>query len=1328
MVLNGDSPLLTRSIEGVKTPYPPTTIEEKLARKNELKERGTFLMALPNEHQLKFNSYKNAKSLMEAIEKRFEGNKESKKSNSPQLDNEDLRQINLADLEEIDLKWQMAMLTIRARRFLQKTRRNLGDGLKVVDGNVDYESQKIPTENRMESSNNFMKSFDPNKTLKEHYDNITKDFNKSQFKLGAFKACLESVEARLEVYKKNETVFIDNIKILKLDVMLRDKSIIELRQKFEKVKKERDDLKLTLEKLQDSSKNLSRLLDSQQSDKSKTSLGYDSQGVNSQVSTSLYKELHAPKPDLVFADEHVVCESVTCLLVLTNSGLKTLNTARHPPSREVVSVNTDQGIFDSGCSRHMTGNKSFLTVYQEFDGGFVAFGGSPKGDHLGKFEGKADEGFLVRYSVNSIEIHDNAGKAGQEKASDHEYILLPFMPSLSTQSSNDKDADEVPGKGNEGVSKGSDIDDQERTDSSTQDVNTAGPSINTANININTVGSNDPSVPSLEETHIFDDVYDDREVGAEADTNNLELSTLVSPIPTTRVHKDHLKDQIIGDLNLATQTRRMIYYSEENAMLLCDEFEKMMHKRSQISFIRELTFFLGLQVKQKDDGIFISQDKYVADIFKKFGFSSVKTSSTLIEPNKALIKDAEAEDVDVNLYKLMIGSLMYLKASRPDIIFAIYACAFGILKIHHLTWKLFQIVIMLELVWTENPQQEVLWILNPMLDYGFNLMNTKIYIDNEKEEVYVCQPPGFEDLHFPDKLYKVEKALYSIHQAPKACTVYVDDIIFGFTKQLLCDEFEKMMHKRSQISFIRELTFFLGLQVKQKDDGIFISQDKYVADIFKKFGFSSVKTSSTLIEPNKALIKDAEAEDVDVNLYKLMIGSLMYLKASRPDIIFAIYACLWYPKDSPFDLEAFSDSDYARASLDRKSTTRVETLSVVVTLKLGSINFVEDNSNFVYQNLFPPFNNPELTIRRRSHTDPTLLNNFEMAAEGPGDLPIPDLRTMEELCQPSLNGRGGPIGPIAIQATNFGLKNDMIQQMAKMFLGKYFPPSMVTKLKNEITIFRQRPGGTFMKRCPEECYDLIENMTAHHNDWDTSAQQSESSSSINSSSDMKITVLKAKMAEINKNHMRVLQVNQQVKAVTPNYETCGGPHSFSDCPATVGNTQNVYVAGAYQGPTIPTTSSPVVERETKETKDNVHPTNNGRTEDVQPLVVMTESLILNSELVNSLIIEHVASPVSAPRPNQRPSIPYLSRFFVDALILMPKFGPSIKRLLTNKDKHCELARTPLNEHCSAVLRKKLLENLGVPDKFLILCDFLEMAECLALADLGTSINLMPLSV
>ncbi|GKB08060.1 putative ribonuclease H-like domain-containing protein, partial [Tanacetum coccineum] len=121
--------------------------------------------------------------------------------------------------------------------------------------------------------------------------------------------------------------------------------------------------------------------------------------------------------------------------------------------------------------------------------------------------------------------------------------------------------------------------------------------------------------------------------------------------------------------------------------------------------------------------------------------------------------------------------------------------------------------------------------------------------------------------------------------------VYVDDIIFGSTKKSLCVKFEQMMHKRFQMSFIGELTFFLRLQVKQKDDGIFINQDKYVVDILKKFDFVTMKTTSALIETNKALLKDEEAEDVDVHLYRSMIGSLMYLTASRLDIMFVVCAC-----------------------------------------------------------------------------------------------------------------------------------------------------------------------------------------------------------------------------------------------------------------------------------------------------------------------------------------------------------------------------------------------------------------------------------------------------
>nr|GEY48467.1 hypothetical protein [Tanacetum cinerariifolium] len=204
---------------------------------------------------------------------------------------------------------------------------------------------------------------------------------------------------------------------------------------------------------------------------------------------------------------------------------------------------------------------------------------------------------------------------------------------------------------------------------------------------------------------------------------------------------------------------------------------------------------------------------------------------------------------------------------------------------------------------------------------------------------------GFKDPGHLDKVYKVVK-------------IYVDYIIFGSTNMELCTAFEELMKDKFQMSSMGELTFFLGLQVTQKQDGIFISQDKYVNEILKKFNYSDVKSASTSVDLEKPLVKDGDTNDVDVHLYRSMIGSLMYLTTYRPDIIFAVCACtrfqvtpktshllavkrifrylkanptlsLWYPKDSPFELVAYTYSDYAGASQDRKSTTGVIYVSLI---------------------------------------------------------------------------------------------------------------------------------------------------------------------------------------------------------------------------------------------------------------------------------------------------------------------------------------------------------------------------------------------------------------
>nr|GEX36108.1 reverse transcriptase domain-containing protein [Tanacetum cinerariifolium] len=387
------------------------------------------------------------------------------------------------------------------------------------------------------------------------------------------------------------------------------------------------------------------------------------------------------------------------------------------------------------------------------------------------------------------------------------------------------------------------------------------------------------------------------------------------------------------------------------------------------------------------------------------------------------------------------------------------------------------------------------------------------------------------------------------------------------------------------------------------------------------------------------------------------------------------------------------------------------------------------------------------------------------------------------------------------------------EQMAKMFLGKYFPPSMVTKLRNEITNFRQCPDDSLFKAW--ELYKLLIDRCPNHNMLPIT--QIDTFYNSHRWPKLRTYMLREPIIKVNYqnqnrnqgNNHGIPQGNNQERSQffqraihgqnpPPAYQAMGYQAPVQQAlipqPQVVTTTEFTNYMKAYDailknmqtnmtslknsnlelknmfdqfikmntvsssGPTIPTTFSPpkVVEREIEVTKDTMPPTNNRSTKDIQPSVVQVKIPIPNSKPVVAPVIEPVEAPVSASKPNPKPSIPYPFRLhdqklrdtandqkkkffqifqdlnfnirFMDALILMPKFGMIIKSLLTNKDKLFELARTPLNEHCSVVLLKKLPEKLGDPDKFLISCDFLAMDACLALADLDASINLMPLSV
>nr|GEZ68877.1 putative ribonuclease H-like domain-containing protein [Tanacetum cinerariifolium] len=433
--------------------------------------------------------------------------------------------------------------------------------------------------------------------------------------------------------------------------------------------------------------------------------------------------------------------------------------------------------------------------------------------------------------------------------------------------------------------------------------------------------------------------YADESVGAEPDFNNMEPSTIVSPIPTTRVHSNHPKAQIIKDPMSAVQTRGTIKKSyEKHAMIsYIQKNKKTNHKDFQNNlfacFLSQHEPTKITQALNDESWVEAMQEELLQFKIQK------KDESGIVVRNKArLVAQGHKQKEGID-YDEVFAPVARVKAIRLFLAFASY--------------------------------------MNFTM-YQMDVKSAFLYGTIE-DEVYVTQPLGFVDPEFLEKVYKVNKSLYGLHQAPRAwyetlstylldngfhrghidktlfikrlkgnillVQVYVDDIIFGPTKKSLCDEFEQIMQNRFKMSSMGELTFFLGLEVQQKEDGIFINQDKYVGEIMKKFGFFSIRSAITPMETHKPLTKDENGEDFDVHLYRLMIGSLMHLTSSRPDIMFSVCACsrfqvqpkvshlhavkrifrylkgqpklgLWYPKDSPLTLHHFIRDSYEKRLIE----------------------------------------------------------------------------------------------------------------------------------------------------------------------------------------------------------------------------------------------------------------------------------------------------------------------------------------------------------------------------------------------------------------------------
>nr|GEU84842.1 hypothetical protein [Tanacetum cinerariifolium] len=1223
----------------------------RLSRKNELKARGTLLMALPDKNQLKFNIHKDAKSLLEAIEKRFGRNKETKKvqktllkqqyknftgsssesvdqihdrlqklisqleilgeslsqedinlkflrslptdlkiyeaevksssstspttqniafvssqntdstnesvsavtsvsaantkflvsallnvdtlsdiviysffasqSNSPQLDNDDLKQIDADDLEEIDLKWQMVMLTMRAMRSPKDTRnketqrRNVlvetstsnalvsqCDGVGSYDWSFQAEEEPTNyaimafTSSSSFSSDNEVASCSKActkayATLQSHYDKLTNDLRESQFDVLSYKTGLEYVEARIVVYQQNETVFEEDIKLLKLDVMLRENTLVDLRKKFKKAEQERDKLGYDNQVFNKTVFDYDEMFSSESDvsiptspvhDRYWSGEGYhvvpppytgtfmpskhdlvfhDVPTVNETIPTAFnvsdledesegepmltqkapsfvqtLKHVKTPRPSVKSVDHPIpaenlrkditksrahrnswnkkacfVCKSFTHLIkdcdyyekkmvqkpirnhamrgnhqhyermihpnphrhvvptsVLTRPTKHDVTKAYSPSRRpinlksspthsnfyqKVTTVKTnlvnvvqgvkgnwgnpqhalkDKGVIDSGCLRHMTGNISYLFDFKEINGGYVAFGGNPKGGKItGKGKIKTDTECIVlssdfklpddnhvllrvpkennmynvdlRNIVPSEDLTCLFAKATLDEFNLYIGFMRPFGCHVTIINTIDP-LGKFDGKADEGFLVGYSVSSKDFRvfNSITRIVQKT--------LHINFL-ENQPNVARSRPTWLFD---------IDTLTKSMNYQPVITgnqPNSSAGIQK-HFDADKAGEGHVQQYVLFPLWSSSSKDPQNTDA---------------DATF----EVKEPESEIHVSP-------------SSSATTKKHDDKKKREAKGTSPVELSTGVRNLS-EEFADFSSNNTNEVNAASTLAPAVRQISTNSTNTFSVA---------GPSNTV---VNPTLrnssyvdpspypdDPDMPALEDVTYSNDEED---VGADADFSNLEtnitvslIPTtrvhKDHPVTQIIGDLSSAPQT----------GSMTRMVKEQEPKRVHQAlkdpSWIEAMKEE--LLQFKMKKKQDGIFISQDKYVPKILRKFGLTNGKSASTPNDTEKPLLKDPDGEDVDVHIYRLMIGSLMYLTSSRPDIMFAVYACarfqatpkashlhavkrifrylkgkpylgLWYLKDSPFNLVAYSDSGYAGASLDRKSTT-----------------------------------------------------------------------------------------------------------------------------------------------------------------------------------------------------------------------------------------------------------------------------------------------------------------------------------------------------------------------------------------------------------------------
>ncbi|GJY93833.1 putative ribonuclease H-like domain-containing protein [Tanacetum coccineum] len=527
----------------------------------------------------------------------------------------------------------------------------------------------------------------------------------------------------------------------------------------------------------------------------------------------------------------------------------------------------------------------------------------------------------------STKACNDIGKARMETISVKDYILLSVWPADPLFSQDSKSSLDVGFKPS-GEEEKKDVQDPGNEDSEVpstkepredQRVNQVLDAVNVVDPKISIELSNDPNMPELEDIVYSDD---DEDVGAKADMNNLDAFMPVSPIPTIRIHKDHLVDQIIRDLNSTPQTRRMIKNlkehgeeekndaedpgNEDSEVLSTEdprvnqEKDASINNTNTINNVSLTVNAAGIEDNVVDEKIVYKCDDdpnmpeleeiVYSNDDEDVGVEADMTNLDTHIPVRPILttrihKDHPIEQIIGDIYsapqtrrmtKSVTEQLIRaqegnpsIKRSKLDSSYKRGASSVQVtigIVINNKARLVAQGYtqeegIDYDEVFAHVSRIEAIRLFlayasfKDFVVYQMDVKSAFLYGKIE-EEVYVCQPPGFEDPDFPDRVYKVEKALCGLHQAPRAwyetLSTYLLDNGFQrgkIDKTLFIRRVKEMMHKKFQMSSMGELTFFLGLQVKQKEYGIFISLDKYATEILKKFGFSDVKTASTPMKP-----------------------------------------------------------------------------------------------------------------------------------------------------------------------------------------------------------------------------------------------------------------------------------------------------------------------------------------------------------------------------------------------------------------------------------------------------------------------------------------------